>query len=111
MNAKVKVTNVALESDHDGYYLLFVGGKLVSCGDWYHDKITTWIDGYVTCLKKLMEVEEENLYFDYQTPNEDEDAAWYTNFQPSENCSLEEYVEQITDEGFVLVNKEHSSNG
>ena len=46
---KIKIIEFGPETD--SVIALYIDGELFEWGDWYHDKIGTWIDGFLAGLR------------------------------------------------------------
>lgn len=66
------VTTVDFTGGGDGVYALYVEGKRIRYGDYYHDKIQNWIDGFKESLKfsGAIVIEEEIKVQDEDLINE-----------------------------------------
>jgi hypothetical protein len=85
----MKITIVA--DDGDGPTGIYVDGKLFKSGDYYHDKISDWAEGFVAGLKHAgKDIEEEQLY---ASLSDDEEDAYFHEFPELwEGSNLQEIV-------------------
>lgn len=50
-NKSFVFTKVDFTGGGDGVYALYINGELFKYGDYYHDKITIWIDAFIEGIK------------------------------------------------------------
>lgn len=77
-NNIIKITEVDFNMGGDGRNALYLNGQKIKEGDYYHDKITVFIEGFVFALKTM------GINYNYQKmiASEDNDVAFgiYENF-------------------------------
>lgn len=51
MKKEIEIIKVDFSGGYDGVTAIYVDGKLHRSGDYYHDKIEDWFDGFVNGLQ------------------------------------------------------------
>lgn len=57
----MNVTVVKFNPDGDGVTALYLHGKLFKYGDYYHDKIDEWIEGFISGLEYISKENQYNI--------------------------------------------------
>jgi hypothetical protein len=65
----MKLTIVDFSGGAEGITALYIDGKLHTYGDYYHNKITEWINGFIAGLIRAGVTTEENkIYLPEESP-------------------------------------------
>lgn len=77
----MKFTVVKFNYEGDGVTALYIDGKLHTHGDYYHNKIDEWIDGFLAGIKHLnWPMQQETHYI----PGEKCEPIWENGESPPE---------------------------
>lgn len=74
---KIKVTIVDFSGGGDGITALYIGNELETYGDYYHNKIDEWIDGFISGLQHLLG--DDNVEQDFIRLHEDHPLVYDTS--------------------------------
>ncbi len=85
---KAKVNVVSFNPEGDGVTALYINGKYHSHGDYYHDKIDHWINGFIAGLTHAgvsVERMEDSI------PGDKSEAIWQDANEPPKNWPDKKY--------------------